>query len=59
MSQVRCPGLYAPRLVRDTSGAWHLIGFTTGPSGGFAGELSDPIPVRYTLSAGLECDGPR
>ena len=28
---VRCPGLYAPRLVRDGSGAWHLIGFTTGP----------------------------
>ncbi len=24
---VRCPGLYAPRLVRDGSGAWHLIGF--------------------------------
>ncbi len=29
----------------------------TGPAGGFTGELSDPIPVRYTRAAGLECGG--
>ncbi len=53
---VRCPGLYAPRLVRGAAGGWHLIGFIAGPRTGFTGELSDPIPVRYTQAAGLTCD---
>ena len=52
---VRCPGIYAPCLVCDASGAWQLIGFIAGPASGFVGGLSDPIPVRYTPSAGLEC----
>ncbi len=52
---VRCPGLYAPRLVRDATGGWHLIGFIAGPRTGFVGELSDPIPVRYAHATGLTC----
>ncbi|HET6706054.1 glycosyl hydrolase family 32 [Amycolatopsis sp.] len=51
---VSCPGLYAPRLVRDAGNAWHLIGFVSERDGGFAGELSDPFAVRYTASAGLQ-----
>ena len=51
---VRCPGIYAPRLVCDASGAWQFIGFIAGPASGFVGGLSDPIPVRYTPSTGLE-----
>ena len=50
---VRCPHLYAPRLVRDAAGAWQLIGFVDDPDGRFAGELSDPIPVRFTAARGL------
>lgn len=51
---VNRPGLYAPRLVRNSSGAWQLIGFVSGREGGFAGELSDPVPVRYTAARGLQ-----
>jgi beta-fructofuranosidase len=51
---VPCGPLYAPRLVRDHTGAWQLIGFVEERDGEFAGELSDPIPVRYTATGGLE-----
>lgn len=53
---VRCPGLYAPRLIRGATGGWHLIGFVAGPATGFVGELSDPVPVRYAEPTGLTCD---
>ena len=39
---VRCPGLYAPRLVRGAAGGWHLIGFIAGPA--LASPASSPIP---------------
>jgi beta-fructofuranosidase len=52
---VRCPGLYAPRRVRDAAGSWYLIGFVADPGIGFVGELSDPLPVRYEQSVGLIC----
>ncbi|MER6574715.1 hypothetical protein [Nonomuraea sp. NPDC001023] len=45
--------LYATRLVQDTDGAWNLIGFVEERDGRFAGELGDPMPVRYTVG-GLE-----
>lgn len=45
---VPVPNLYAPRLVQDTGGSWHLMGFVEERDGRFAGELCDPIPVRYT-----------
>ncbi|MFK0113016.1 hypothetical protein [Streptomyces sp. NPDC091217] len=48
-----CPDLYAPRLVQDASGAWQLIGFLDERDGAFAGELSDPVPVRYDELNGL------
>ncbi len=51
---VDCRHLYAPRLVRDSAGAWQLIGFVSGPRDGFVGELSDPLPVRYTSDGILE-----
>lgn len=51
---VRCPKLYAPRLVCDSDGSWQLIGFVTERDGAFAGDLCDPIPVRWTQSDGLQ-----
>ncbi|MGW3961480.1 glycosyl hydrolase family 32 [Amycolatopsis sp. NPDC005003] len=51
---VSCPGLYAPRLVRDAEDRWNLIGFRAGRDGAFAGELSDPVGVRYTAGNGLQ-----
>ena len=50
---VPCPGLYAPRLVRDARNRWNLIGFVSERDGAFAGELSDPVAVRYTAAEGL------
>ncbi|MEV7095028.1 glycosyl hydrolase family 32 [Amycolatopsis sp. NPDC051045] len=44
---------YAPRLVRDAADRWNLIGFVSGRDGGFAGELADPVVVRYTADGGL------
>jgi beta-fructofuranosidase len=49
-----CGRSYAPRLVRDNTGAWQLIGFVDERDGEFAGELSDPILMRYTAVGGLE-----
>jgi beta-fructofuranosidase len=47
------PHLYAPRLIPDKHGGWGLIGFLDMVDGTFAGELSDPIPVRYDPTVGL------
>jgi len=47
------PHLYAPRLVTDIDGAPALIGFLDYVDGSFAGELTDPIRVRYDPAAGL------
>jgi beta-fructofuranosidase len=39
--------LYSGRLVQDGDAGWSLVAFrNTQPSGGFAGELTDPLPVR-------------
>ncbi|MFF7314662.1 family 43 glycosylhydrolase [Streptomyces sp. NPDC008137] len=56
MAQARAvlvDNLYAPRLVQDATGGWNLMGFVEERDGLFAGELSDPIPVRYTPEGGL------
>ncbi|MCF1595204.1 glycosyl hydrolase family 32 [Streptomyces muensis] len=45
---VPVPNLYAARLVQDVDDSWHLIGFLEEREGRFAGELSDPVPVRYS-----------
>jgi len=49
---VRCPDLYAPRLVRDATGSWYLIGFVAifspagvGPREGAMRER--PFPPRF------------
>jgi beta-fructofuranosidase len=47
------PGLYAARLVQDSSEKWNLIGFWDRVDGKFVGELSDPIPVTADLKIGL------
>jgi beta-fructofuranosidase len=47
------PHLYAPRLVTDIDGSPALIGFLDQVDGSFAGELTDPIRVRYDPTAGL------
>jgi beta-fructofuranosidase len=47
------PSLYAPRLVPDVDGAPALIGFVDHVDGVFAGELTDPIRVRYDPASGL------
>jgi beta-fructofuranosidase len=47
------PHLYAPRLVSDVDGTPALIGFLDYIDGSFAGELTDPIRVRYDPAAGL------
>jgi beta-fructofuranosidase len=44
---VPVPNLYAPRLVPGAGGAWQLMGFVEERDGRFAGELGDPIPIRY------------
>lgn len=51
---VGCPGVYAPRLVRDPVSGWQLIGFVAGGAAGFTGVLADPVPVRYTPAHGLQ-----
>lgn len=44
---VPVPDLYSARIVRDRAGEWQVIGFIDGSAHGeFAGELSDPIPLR-------------
>lgn len=45
---VAVPNVYAPRLVQNADDAWHLIGFVEERDGAFAGEICDPLPVRYT-----------
>jgi beta-fructofuranosidase len=41
------PDLYSAHLVRDRAGEWQVLGFIDGNErGAFAGELSDPIPLR-------------
>jgi beta-fructofuranosidase len=41
--------LYSGRLVRDRAGRWVLLAFRNrGPDGRFVGELTDPMPVRWT-----------
>jgi beta-fructofuranosidase len=52
------PHLYAPRLVPDDAGGWAVIGFLDTVDGAFAGELSDPIPVRYDPAVGLLAAAP-
>ena len=47
------PYLYAPRLVPDIDGTPALIGFLDQVDGVFAGELTDPIRVRYDPVDGL------
>ena len=47
------PHLYAPRLVPDIDGTPALIGFLDHVDGVFAGELTDPIRVRYDPVVGL------
>jgi beta-fructofuranosidase len=47
------PYLYAPRLVPDIDGTPTLIGFLDQVDGVFAGELTDPIRVRYDPVVGL------
>ncbi len=47
------PHLYAPRLVVDVDGSPALIGFVDDVDGSFAGELTDPIPVRYDAQVGV------
>lgn len=40
--------LYSGRLVCGPDGGWSLVAFhNRRPDGGFAGELSDPLPVRW------------
>ncbi|OZD69007.1 glycosyl hydrolase family 32 [Rhodococcoides fascians] len=49
-------GIYAPRLVQDTSNRWQLIGFADVVDGRFVGELCDPIPVTYTADGLIPSD---
>jgi len=40
--------LYSGRLIRDRAGQWVLLAFRNmGPDGGFVGEITDPMPVRW------------
>jgi beta-fructofuranosidase len=40
--------LYSGRLVQDRAGRWVMLAFRNrGPDGGFVGELTDPMPVRW------------
>lgn len=52
------PGLYAPRLLADAGGQWHLVGFLDEVDGAFVGELTEPLPVTYDGSAGLRVAPP-
>jgi beta-fructofuranosidase len=47
------PDLYAGRLIGDVAGGWSLMGFRDTHDGGFHGELTDPISVRYDPDIGL------
>jgi beta-fructofuranosidase len=50
--------LYSGRLIRDRAGRWVMLAFRNrGPSGRFIGELSDPVPIRWTADgSALELD---
>ncbi len=40
--------LYSGRLIRDRAGRWLMLAFHNGEQrGGFAGEISNPIPVSW------------
>jgi beta-fructofuranosidase len=41
--------LYSGRLIQDRAGRWVMLAFRNlGPDGTFIGELTDPVPVRWT-----------
>jgi beta-fructofuranosidase len=51
--------LYAGRLVHNGDGEWFVMGFRDTEKGGFAGEITDPLPVTrhgrgVRLSAGQD-----
>jgi beta-fructofuranosidase len=52
---VTSENLYSGRLVRDRAGQWVMLAFRDlDAQGGFIGEISDPLPVRWTADgAGL------
>ena len=50
------PGLYVGRLVRDRSGAWQLMAFRNEVTGGFGGEITDPMPVSWGPDGRLRID---
>jgi len=44
------PNLYSVRAVRDPSGRWMALGFVQeDEAGGFAGRISDPIPLDSVI----------
>ena len=44
------PNLYSVRAVKDPDGNWVVLGFELeNESGGFAGRISDPIPLENVL----------
>lgn len=48
-------GIYAARIVKDASGAPHLIGFLDdGAPGGFTGTICNPLPLRVGVKGTLE-----
>lgn len=40
--------LYSGRLIQDRTGQWVLLAFRNTEHGQFIGELTDPLPVRWT-----------
>ena len=45
--------LYVGRLVRRRNGEWCLLAFRNLAPGGFVGEITDPIPVRWAADGRL------
>jgi beta-fructofuranosidase len=52
---VTSENLYSGRLVRDRAGQWVMLAFRDlDARGGFVGEISDPLAVKWTADgAGL------
>jgi beta-fructofuranosidase len=50
--------LYSGRLIRDRAGQCVMLAFRNLAAGGFVGEISDPMPVRWAADGSALVAGP-
>jgi beta-fructofuranosidase len=50
--------LYSGRLIRNRAGRWVMLAFRNAGPDGFAGEITDPMPVRWAEDGAALVAGP-